>query len=74
MKLINSTCVIKQEDWWTYELCFSKGVRQIRFNIEQSMNTEGKIIQKQVVAAQFVLGLPILVNYEDEEQLAGQIR
>lgn len=28
MKVINNTCLFKQEEWWTYEICFNKGARQ----------------------------------------------
>jgi len=29
MKAINSTCLSKLEEWWTYELCFGSGIRQV---------------------------------------------
>lgn len=45
---IRNTCLMKQEEWWTYELCFNKGIRQIRFNVEQSVTPDGNVVQKQV--------------------------
>lgn len=48
MKGINSTCLIKQEEWWTYELCFNNAVRQVRFNLEQTALPDGTLVQKQV--------------------------
>lgn len=41
-------CILKAEEWWTYEFCFTKGVRQIRFNVEQKTSPEGTIVQTQV--------------------------
>jgi hypothetical protein len=69
MKTINSTCLARQEEWWTYELCFNKGVRQVRFNLEQSVTAEGTVIQKQVLANQYVLGTPPFDLYLNEPGL-----
>lgn len=30
--LRSPTCVLRQESWWTYELCLNASVRQIRYN------------------------------------------
>ena len=69
MKAINSTCVARQEEWWTYELCFNKGARQVRFNLEQTVTAEGSVVQKQVLANQYILGLPPFHLYTNEELL-----
>ena len=74
MKLINNTCLMKQEDWWTYEVCFNKGVRQMHFNIDQNFAKDGSIIQTKVLASQFHLGFPILSVYENEESLSESSR
>jgi len=71
MKQINTTCLAKQEEWWTYELCFNKGVRQVRFNLEQAVTAEGNVVQKQVLANQYILGLPNFPIYQDEEALVA---
>ena len=34
MQAINGACVVKMEDWWTYEICFGKGARQFHMNVE----------------------------------------
>eukprot|EP01038_Epipyxis_sp_PR26KG_P014827 gene14827-19920_t len=69
MRSLNNTCILKPEDWWTYELCFNKGVRQVKFIYEQTPLPDGSIQQKQVVASQFQLGLPILDIYINETAL-----
>ncbi len=48
MKALNSTCLMKQEEWWTYELCFAKGIRQLRINNEHSVLPDGTVEQKKV--------------------------
>ena len=43
------TCLKKQEEWWSYELCFNKGLRQIRYHLDKyDVMPDGQIIQKQV--------------------------
>lgn len=74
MKIINGTCLMKQEDWWTYEVCFSRGVRQMHFNIDQSFAKDGSIIQTKVLASQFHLGLANVSVYEHEDLLANLSR
>jgi hypothetical protein len=73
MRVINATCLLKQEEWWTYELCFGKGVRQIRFEIAQSVNSEGALTQKQVIANQYYLGYPHLENYKIDSALQDRV-
>jgi hypothetical protein len=48
MASLNNSCLMRQEDWWTYELCFTKGVRQLRINVEQSVLPDGSVEQKKV--------------------------
>ncbi len=48
LRSLNNTCLMRQEDWWTYELCFAKGIRQLRINSEQSVLPDGAIEVKKV--------------------------
>jgi Glucosidase II beta subunit-like protein len=34
MAAIGSTCLMKTEEWWSYEVCFNKGVRQFHIQLE----------------------------------------
>lgn len=69
MRLLENTCLVRTEDWWTYEVCFSKGIRQVRFNIEQVAGSDGNVVQKQVLASQFFLGQPPISIYKNETAL-----
>lgn len=73
MKYINSTCLAKQEDWWTYELCFNSGLRQVRYDIEQS-TVDGVMTQKQVLLSQYQLGFAPVEIYTDEHELKERVR
>lgn len=69
IRQVEPLCLVKAEDWWTYELCFNKGVRQIRFNLEQSVSPEGTIVQKQVLVNQYTLGVAPTHVYKNETAL-----
>lgn len=73
MKFINSTCLTKQEDWWTYELCFNTGLRQVRYDIEQSVTPEGRILQKNTLVSQYLLGAAPLEMYMNETALKQHV-
>lgn len=73
MKFVNSTCLTKQEDWWTYELCFGSGLRQVRYDLQQSVTAEGKLVQKNVLLSQYQLGLAPLQLYTDESALKAHV-
>jgi hypothetical protein len=73
MKFINNTCLTKQEDWWTYELCFNSGLRQVRYDIEQSITAEGKLMQKNVLMSQYQLGTAPLALYANESALKALV-
>jgi hypothetical protein len=62
---INNTCLFRQEDWWTYELCFNKGIRQYHSQITAIQQPDGKIIQAAEIHSEFFLGYPPLPVYED---------
>eukprot|EP01031_Cornospumella_fuschlensis_P025260 gene25260-30504_t len=69
LRAVESLCLVKQEEWWTYEVCINKGIRQIRFNIEQTISTEGAIVQKQVLANQYILGNAPTKMFKNESAL-----
>jgi hypothetical protein len=57
MKALNTTCLHKQVDWWTYELCFAKGIRQFHLAVENVKMDNGMFAQRQSVQTQFVIGV-----------------
>jgi hypothetical protein len=73
MKFVNHTCLNKQEDWWTYELCFNSGIRQVRYDLEQSITAEGKLVQKNTLVSQFQLGTAPLELYKNEAELKNRV-
>eukprot|EP01034_Spumella_vulgaris_P023711 gene23711-29959_t len=73
MLSLNNSCLMRQEDWWTYELCFTKGVRQLRINVEQSVLADGTVEQKKVVVNQYILGNPLLEVYANETALSERV-
>lgn len=73
MKFINSTCLSKQEDWWTYELCFNSGLRQVHYDIQQVV-VDKKVTQKQLLLSQFQLGVAPVELYSDEVALKKSVR
>lgn len=62
---INNTCLFRQEEWWTYELCFNKGIRQYHAHATAIQQADGKIIQTNEIRAEFSLGYPPLHLYDD---------
>ncbi len=46
-----STCLYKQEDWWTYELCLNGQLRQYHVGIELTPLENGEYLQQQVSLA-----------------------
>jgi hypothetical protein len=59
IEFLNSSCLLRQEDWWSYELCFGKGIRQFHMQIESEMKDErGErvIVQHESLQSQYFLG------------------
>ena len=48
MKAVSSSCVVRKEDWWTYEICFGKFARQAHYNNEQVIMPDGQVMAKPV--------------------------
>ena len=48
-RLINETCIYRQEDWWTYELCFNKGLRQYHAHLIHRKASDGTPLAPQKV-------------------------
>mmetsp|Transcript_29614 Transcript_29614/g.40696 ORF Transcript_29614/g.40696 Transcript_29614/m.40696 type:complete len:583 (-) Transcript_29614:57-1805(-) len=74
MKTVSSTCVVRTEDWWTYEICFGKYVRQARYNTEQAVMPDGQVIGKQVLSSEYILGEPLQVVYNNITEIKKMIR
>ena len=55
MKELNSVCVHRQEDWWTYELCLSKGVRQYHAEAEKDDKGRTKAVVKVCTCVLYVM-------------------
>lgn len=73
MKFLNSTCLNRQEDWWTYELCFNSGLRQVHYDIQQVV-VDKKVTQKQLLLSQYQLGVAPVELYSDEAALKKSVR
>lgn len=72
MKAVNNTCMVRQEDWWTYEVCLNKGIRQMHFNVESTpgVSNDGTVTQKHVLANLYILGNPPVASvYSDGNAL-----
>jgi hypothetical protein len=70
MHELNKTCLTKQEDWWTYELCFGVGLRQFHIHIENvKAEDSNSFIQKQSIQSQFILGKAPVQHYRNESYL-----
>lgn len=74
MQQLLKTCLMKQEEWWTYEYCIGTGVRQVRFDVETTTNPDGSIVQKSVPVNQYLLGTPSLDVLRDEEALVRRTK
>jgi hypothetical protein len=73
MSSIKTKCLNKQEDWWTYELCFSTGLRQARYDLEQLHSADGKLVHKQSLVNQYNLGTAPVPLYDNETFLNESI-
>ena len=40
-------CLLRREDWWTYELCVGKGIRQFHVHVEAMQGPNGAITQNR---------------------------
>jgi len=56
MNELLSSCMVRQEDWWTYELCFNSGIKQFHVMTETQRQENGAIVQVQKVNNHFSLG------------------
>jgi hypothetical protein len=61
MNTLNTTCLLRQDGWWTYELCYGSGVRQFRLETTTQSATQndktkqGVLVQRQVITIIIVL-------------------
>jgi hypothetical protein len=80
MEAITNLCLVRQEEWWTYELCFKHGVRQFHLQTEAasaSGSKSGQAGQQQnqqmVITSEFNLGNAPVTSYTSEEELNRQV-
>ena len=61
MNELLTSCMIRQEDWWTYEVCFNTGIKQFHVSTETQRQENGAIVQVQKVNNHFSLGIIIII-------------
>ena len=44
-------CLTRPEDWWTYEICFDKGVKQFHVGFSTTINDKGVSEQRPQIEA-----------------------
>ncbi len=72
---IVNLCLVRQEEWWTYELCFKHGIRQFHLQAEVTRtqtsggSTTKSIAQQMTVTAEFSLGTAPNALYSSETKL-----
>lgn len=73
METLNKTCMARQEEWWTYELCFRSGLRQYHISMELVRQPDGSMHQHGVLAAEFSLGAAPIAFYGNGSALQAVI-
>ena len=74
LRSINNSCVHKQEEgWWTYEVCFGRGIRQMHYSLEQVVVSDGKMMQKQIMTSEYSLGNAQQHVYRNETALKARV-
>ena len=59
MTTVQNLCLFKAEEWWTYELCFNKGIRQFHVNIQMITDENGEVKSyEQTMETEYSLGKP----------------
>ena len=56
IKEIAPMCMTRVEDWWTYELCFSKEVRQFHVETTMTVDKQGRGVEKRQIHQLYSLG------------------
>ena len=79
MNHVMNLCLIRQEEWWTYELCFKHGIRQFHLQAEvtRTRATEGSnsksMAQQMTITTEFSLGTAPNALYSSETDLNGLV-
>ena len=68
-KEIENRCIIKAEEWWTYEFCFKSGVRQMHLVVESTKQVDNAVVQTQTIEVQYSLGKAPVELYGNETAL-----
>jgi hypothetical protein len=71
---LDRLCLQKSEDWWTYELCFGKHLRQFHAETQVSVTARGKRHENSVVIQEYTLGLPPAQSLSNDAWLEGQVK
>ena len=59
MTNVQNLCLFKAEEWWTYELCFNKGIRQFHVNVQMITDENGEVKSyEQTMETEYTLGKP----------------
>ena len=48
VEALSKNCLYRQNDWWTYEVCFGTGIRQFHTRLESVHHPSGATTQTQV--------------------------
>ena len=73
LKEFENHCIVKAEEWWTYELCFKTGLRQMHLVVESTKQVDNAVVQTQSIQVQYSLGKAPTHLYSDESALSSQI-
>lgn len=72
-QLSRSPCLTRQEEWWTYEVCFNRSVIQFHAKLVPVVQDESKVNLQHVVESKFELGFPPHQLFENETALRERI-
>jgi hypothetical protein len=70
MESLKRRCLLAQGDWWRYELCFGKGIRQFHMDVDTVMDKEGKLIHRETLKSEYILGNAPLELYGNMSAIA----
>ena len=75
LQSLSKQCLVRQEGWWTYELCFRTGIRQFHLHAETVQQAVGdgstSTSAHMVVQNEFSLGLAPADSYTDTSTSGG---
>lgn len=69
VKSLGKNCLYRQEEWWMYEICFNKGIRQMHARSESVQQSNGVLVHTQVIDDQYSLGDAPIAIYTNNTAL-----